>query len=190
MDNWKKSYVNGKSFPKTKDFGGILQYRIAAECGGYVLGVTIKGDCAVWTGEYKENGELCGVCWGHYFTGADYGKNPNDLYADAFACFTELIDNSQDKIYSLVSYDIDYGGTNVEKTFTSKYAAVSQGEKDVKEKEYSSFMVLNEKTYKFVHIDDKFPISALKDTFDKDILRLNGYSDDNLDLTQEQSRGR
>ena len=87
MFNARQNWVNAKPFPNKVGFEGLSSYKIVAECNGVVLGVTAKGDCAVWDGEYHANGELRGVSNGRYFTGAGYGDNPKDLFANAFACF-------------------------------------------------------------------------------------------------------
>ena len=89
MNEWRLNYINGKPFPKTIGFDGVQQYRIAAECNGYVLGVTEKGNCAVWSGGYHANGELREVSGGSYFTGVDFGSSPEKCFESAFALFAE-----------------------------------------------------------------------------------------------------
>ena len=88
MNEWRLNYINGKPFPDTRMFDGVHQYRIAAECNGYVLGVTEKGNCAVWSGGYHANGELREVSGGTYFTGG-FGEDPEKLFDNAFAFFAE-----------------------------------------------------------------------------------------------------
>jgi len=89
MNEWRLNYINGKPFPDTRMFDGVQQYRIAAECNGYVLGVTEKGDCAVWTGGYHVNGELREVSGGSYFIGLGFGSSPEKCFERAFALFAE-----------------------------------------------------------------------------------------------------
>ncbi len=89
MNEWRLNYINGKPFPKTIGFNGVQRYRIAAECNGYVLGVTEKGNCAVWSGGYHANGELREVSGGSYFTGVDFGSSPEKCFESAFALFAE-----------------------------------------------------------------------------------------------------
>ena len=86
MNEWRLNYINGKPFPNTDYFDGVQNYRIAAECNGYVLGVTEKGNCAVWSGGYHANGELREVSGGTYFTGG-FGEDPEKLFDNAFAIF-------------------------------------------------------------------------------------------------------
>ena len=83
------NYKNAKPFPNTDYFSGVRQYRIAAECNGYVLGVTEKGNCAVWSGSYSENSELREVSGGSYFTGVEFGASPEKCFESAFALFAE-----------------------------------------------------------------------------------------------------
>lgn len=83
------NYKNAKPFPNTDYFSGVQKYRIAAECNGYVLGVTEKGNCAVWSGSYSENGELREVSGGNYFTGVEFGASPKKCFESAFALFAE-----------------------------------------------------------------------------------------------------
>lgn len=89
MNEWRLNYINGKPFSKTIGFNGVQQYRIAAECNGYVLGVTEKGNCAVWSGGYHANGELREVSGGSYFTGVEFGSSPEKCFESAFALFAE-----------------------------------------------------------------------------------------------------
>ena len=89
MNEWRLNYINGKPFPDTRMFDGVHQYRIAAECNGYVLGVTEKGNCAVWSGGYHANGELREVSGGSYFTGVEFGSSPEKCFESAFALFAE-----------------------------------------------------------------------------------------------------
>ena len=89
MNKWRLNYINGKPFPDTRMFDNVHQYRIAAECNGYVLAVTEKGNCAVWSGSYSENGELREVSGGSYFTGVEFGASPEKSFESAFALFAE-----------------------------------------------------------------------------------------------------
>ena len=89
MFNARQNWVNAKPFSNTDYFSGVQQYRIAAECNGYVLGVTEKGNCAVWSGSYSKNGELREVSGGSYFTGVEFGASPEKCFESAFALFAE-----------------------------------------------------------------------------------------------------
>ncbi|MBO5576620.1 MAG: hypothetical protein J5956_10060 [Ruminococcus sp.] len=89
MNEWRLNYINGKPFPNTDYFSGVQKYRIAAECNGYVLGTTEKGNCAVWSGSYNDNGELREVSGGNYFTGVEFGASPEKCFESAFALFAE-----------------------------------------------------------------------------------------------------
>lgn len=104
MNEWRLNYINGKPFPKTIGFNGVQQYRIAAECNGYVLGVTEKGNCAVWSGGYHANGELREVSGGTYFTGG-FGEDPEKLFDNAFAFFADRA--SRGKVASVEQTRLD-----------------------------------------------------------------------------------
>lgn len=90
MFDYHRNYLNATPFPDAIGFRGVQKYRIAAQLNGVVLGVSEKGDCAVWTGGYHANGELREVSGGHYFTGAEFGSDPEQLYNAALAKFTTM----------------------------------------------------------------------------------------------------
>lgn len=90
MFDYHRNYINATPFPDTIGFRGVQNYRIAAQLNGIVLGVTNNGNCAVWTGGYHANGELREVSGGHYFTGAEFGSDPEELYNAALSKFTDM----------------------------------------------------------------------------------------------------
>lgn len=90
MFDFHRNYLNAKPFPDTIGFRGVQNYRIAAQLNGVILGVSEKGNCAVWTGGYHTNGELREVSGGHYYTGAEYGSDPEELYNAALSKFTDM----------------------------------------------------------------------------------------------------
>ena len=189
MNKWRLNYINGKPFPDTRMFDGVHQYRIAAECNGYVLGVTEKGNCAVWSGGYNANGELREVNGGTYFTGAEYGDDPQELFANAFACFNDKVEKTQEKDYELIFYQYDDRSDFTEyKQYHSQYSAQIAGEYQLVNGTCYGFAVYCEQTQKF-NCQGEFPA---KKYFNQEILQKNGYSieDEELDLTEQAERGR
>lgn len=87
MIDYKRNYINAQPFPDNAEFSGVQNYRIAAQLNGAVLGVSENGNCAVWTGGYDADGTLREVSGGHYFTGAEFGSDPEELYNAALDRF-------------------------------------------------------------------------------------------------------
>lgn len=90
MFDYKLNYINAQPFPDTVEFSGVQNYRIAAQLNGVVFGVTENGNCAVWTGSYDAEGKIREVRGGHYYTGAEFGSDPEELYYAALEKFTAM----------------------------------------------------------------------------------------------------